>query len=146
MEDDLKKMEDNHKKKKKKIKDEPKLFGRRQQKKMEDDLKKNENEDDIKKNQSIPLKFRPNLSWDWLSSLRFFCYYCCYVFCPGWENLPTFCIGGAGYIWCGFHPYLITLLAAGCPFPRGSEDPIRRKCSNRPGNLRQKVVKCICLH
>ena len=53
--------------------------------KNEDDLKKNKNEDDLKKNEKkneddskkknqflIPLKFRPNLSWDWLSSLRFF--------------------------------------------------------------------------
>jgi hypothetical protein len=49
---------------------------------MEDDLKKNKKmEDDLKKNGrrpkkienlfSIPYKFRENLSWDWLSSLRF---------------------------------------------------------------------------
>jgi hypothetical protein len=57
----------------------------KRKKKMEDDLinniKKNgrrpqkkmgKNEDDIKKKLfSIPLKFRANLSWDWLSSLRF---------------------------------------------------------------------------
>ena len=42
-------------------------------KKMKEDLKKNKkNEDDIKKNLFlIPLKFMANLSWDWLSSLRF---------------------------------------------------------------------------
>jgi hypothetical protein len=40
---------------------------------MEDDQKKNEkNEDNIKKDLfSIPVKFRANFSWDWLSSLRF---------------------------------------------------------------------------
>ena len=38
---------------------------------MKDDLKKNKNEDDIKKKSVLdPLKFRPNLSRDWLSSLR----------------------------------------------------------------------------
>ena len=41
---------------------------------MKEDLKKNE--DDIKKNLFlIPLKFRANLSWDWLSSLRFIFYF-----------------------------------------------------------------------
>ena len=48
-------------------------------KKMEDDLKNNKNgrrpqkmKTTSKKNQFlIPLKFRANLSWDWLSSLRF---------------------------------------------------------------------------
>jgi hypothetical protein len=40
-------------------------------KKMEDDLKK-KMEYDLKKQFLIPLKFRGNLSWDWLSSLRFF--------------------------------------------------------------------------
>jgi hypothetical protein len=37
------------------------------------------------------------------------------------------------------------VLHSGCPFPRGSGDLIRRKCSNLTGNLRQKVVKYICL-
>ena len=79
MEDDLKtKMEDDLKKKWKKMEDEPKKNGSRPQKKeeekkMEDDLKKNlKMKTTTNKNLfSIPLKFRPNLSWDWLSSLRF---------------------------------------------------------------------------
>jgi hypothetical protein len=45
--------------------------GRQPQKKMEDDLKKMKTTS--KKNLfSIPLKFKANLSWDWLSSLRSF--------------------------------------------------------------------------
>jgi hypothetical protein len=50
---------------------------------MEEDLKINKMEDDVKKKKkgrqpqkkyyfSIPLQFRPNPSWGWLSSLRFF--------------------------------------------------------------------------
>jgi hypothetical protein len=89
MEDDLKKKWKKTSKKKnpyKKMEDVPKKNGRRPKKqtKNEDDIKKinnrrrpkknEKNEDDIKKKKnlfSIPLKFRANLSWDWLSSLRF---------------------------------------------------------------------------
>jgi hypothetical protein len=39
--------------------------------KMEDDFQKNEDDIKIKNLFSIPLKFWANLSWDWLSSLRF---------------------------------------------------------------------------
>jgi hypothetical protein len=46
------------------------LNGRRPKKNLK-------NEDDIKKINlvSIPLKLRANLSWDWLSSLRFYSHY-----------------------------------------------------------------------
>jgi hypothetical protein len=57
---------------------------------MEDDLKENQKmEDDLKKNQKIFSQFLinlgKNLSWDWLSSLRFLSIYIeltYYIFCP----------------------------------------------------------------
>ena len=78
MEDDLKKKKKEDELKKKWKMNQKKMeanLKKINKKKMEDDLKKNKkNEDDInnKKLFSIPLKFRPNLSWDWLSSLRLF--------------------------------------------------------------------------